>query len=244
MEPPVRLARTAGLLYLAGGGLRRLRPRRAHPGLRARRRRSHDGQRHRARDARPAELRERPGVGDVHGVPGAGAAPAALLRQPPRRRAPCSRWSSPSSGSSASTWFSQLGALLVATESSYAATFGAETVEGLVLLLMELQHHGYLIAQIFFGLWLWPLGRLVLLSGRFPRILGAPAHGGRGGLPRRRGGAVPRVRRSGHRGVVRHRADRPGRRAVDARLPVGQGDPPAAGPRSPADAHADPPARA
>ena len=66
----------------------------------------------------------------------------------------------------------QLGALLVATETSYAATFSPETTEGLVLLLMELQHHGYLIAQIFFGLWLWPLGRLVLMSGRFPRILG------------------------------------------------------------------------
>ncbi len=66
----------------------------------------------------------------------------------------------------------QLGALLVASESSYAATFGSETSEGLVLLLMDLQHHGYLVAQIFFGLWLWPLGRLALLSGRFPRIIG------------------------------------------------------------------------
>jgi hypothetical protein len=32
--------------------------------------------------------------------------------------------------------------------------------------------HGYLIAQIYFGLWLFPLGYLVLKSGFFPRILG------------------------------------------------------------------------
>jgi hypothetical protein len=66
----------------------------------------------------------------------------------------------------------QLGAILVATDPSYAAAFGVEGSEALVLLLLELQHHGYLIAQIFFGLWLFPLGLLAYRSKMFPRLLG------------------------------------------------------------------------
>ena len=63
----------------------------------------------------------------------------------------------------------QLGALLVATDPSYAAAFGGDQGAVLVYLLMDLQHHGYLVAQIFFGLWLFPLGLLAWRSGMFPR---------------------------------------------------------------------------
>jgi hypothetical protein len=66
----------------------------------------------------------------------------------------------------------QLGALLVATDPSYASAFGAEGSDALVLLLLDLQHYGYLIAQIFFGLWLFPLGLLAYRSAMFPRPLG------------------------------------------------------------------------
>lgn len=66
----------------------------------------------------------------------------------------------------------QLGAILVATDPAYAAAFGVQGSEALVLLLLELQHHGYLIAQIFFGLWLFPLGLLAYRSRMFPRLLG------------------------------------------------------------------------
>jgi hypothetical protein len=38
--------------------------------------------------------------------------------------------------------------------------------------LVDLQTHGILIAQIFFGLWLLPLGYLVFKSGYLPRVLG------------------------------------------------------------------------
>jgi hypothetical protein len=41
-----------------------------------------------------------------------------------------------------------------------------------VLLLLDTQHYGFLIAQIFFGLWLVPLGHLAYKSGWFPRALG------------------------------------------------------------------------
>ncbi len=67
----------------------------------------------------------------------------------------------------------QLAALLVATDAAYADALGAQGSDALVLLMLDLQHHGYLIAQIFFGLWLLPLGYLVYESGMFPRALGA-----------------------------------------------------------------------
>ena len=41
----------------------------------------------------------------------------------------------------------------------------------MVLLLLDTQHYGLLIAQIFFGLWLVPLGYLTLKSGWFPKAL-------------------------------------------------------------------------
>jgi len=66
----------------------------------------------------------------------------------------------------------QFAAVLVATDSSYAAAFGAEGSNALVLLLLDMQHYGYLIAQIFFGLWLLPMGYLAYKSGMFPKALG------------------------------------------------------------------------
>ena len=65
-----------------------------------------------------------------------------------------------------------LGALLLATEPAYAAGLSAESIAALVTLLLDLHRHGYHVAQIFFALWLLPLGYLVYRSGLFPRILG------------------------------------------------------------------------
>ncbi len=66
----------------------------------------------------------------------------------------------------------QFAALRVATDASYAAAFGAAGSNALVLLLLDIHHYGYLIAQIFFGLWLVPLGYLAYKSGMFPKALG------------------------------------------------------------------------
>jgi len=41
-----------------------------------------------------------------------------------------------------------------------------------VLLLLDVHHYGFLIAQIFFGLWLVPLGYLAYTSAMFPKALG------------------------------------------------------------------------
>jgi hypothetical protein len=66
----------------------------------------------------------------------------------------------------------QFEALQVATDSSYATALGAAGSNALVLLLLDVQHYGTLSAQVFFGLWLAPLGFLAYRSGLFPRALG------------------------------------------------------------------------
>jgi hypothetical protein len=66
----------------------------------------------------------------------------------------------------------QFAALRVATDGFYALTFGVAGSNALVLLLLDMHNYGYLIAQIFFGLWLAPLGYLAYKSGMFPRALG------------------------------------------------------------------------
>ena len=66
----------------------------------------------------------------------------------------------------------QFEGLQVATNASYAAAFGAAGSNALVLLLLDIQHYGTLAAQVFFGLWLAPLGYLVYKSGMFPKALG------------------------------------------------------------------------
>lgn len=65
-----------------------------------------------------------------------------------------------------------VGALMVATDPTYASAIGAELADALTLLFLNLHSQGFLIAQIFFGLWLLPLGYLVYTSGYFPRVLG------------------------------------------------------------------------
>src|ERR1700736_227878 len=62
--------------------------------------------------------------------------------------------------------------LRVATGGIDLGAFGAAGSSALVLLLLDAQHYGLLIAQIFFGLWLAPLGYLAYRSGWFPRVLG------------------------------------------------------------------------
>jgi hypothetical protein len=76
-----------------------------------------------------------------------------------------------------------IAALLVATEPAYVTAFGAAGSTALALLLLDMHHYGTLIAQIFMGLWLVPLGLLAYRSGLFPRALGvALVVGGAGWL--------------------------------------------------------------
>jgi hypothetical protein len=65
-----------------------------------------------------------------------------------------------------------LAALLVVTENGYASAFGAAGSNALALLLLDIRHYGSLVAEIFMGLWLVPLGLLAYTSRLFPRALG------------------------------------------------------------------------
>jgi len=66
----------------------------------------------------------------------------------------------------------QFAALLLLNGGDYLTPFTPDQVQAMVLLFLNLHTVGYLIAQVFFGLWLLPLGYLVYKSGFMPRILG------------------------------------------------------------------------
>ena len=65
----------------------------------------------------------------------------------------------------------QMGAIVVATNPAYAAGFGVDGSNALVLLFMDLHFFGYLVAQMSW-LWLFALGMLAYRSDLFPRWLG------------------------------------------------------------------------
>ena len=59
-----------------------------------------------------------------------------------------------------------------ATDAAYLAAAGTAGSNTLPMLMLDLQHYGYVIAGIFFGTWLMPLGYLAFKSGMFPQALG------------------------------------------------------------------------
>jgi hypothetical protein len=63
-------------------------------------------------------------------------------------------------------------ALRVATGKLGTVAVGSVGSNALALLLVDTQHYGVFVAQIFFGLWLAPMGYLAYKSGWFPRALG------------------------------------------------------------------------
>jgi hypothetical protein len=65
----------------------------------------------------------------------------------------------------------EFAALRVATGAVDMSALGTGGSNALVLLLLDTQHYGLLVAQIFFGLWLVPLWYLAHKSGWFPKAL-------------------------------------------------------------------------
>ena len=63
-------------------------------------------------------------------------------------------------------------ALRIATGAVNLGSLDPAGSNALALLLVDAQHYGILVAQIFFGLWLMPLGYLAYRSGWFPKALG------------------------------------------------------------------------
>jgi hypothetical protein len=66
----------------------------------------------------------------------------------------------------------QIAALLLASGADYLKAFEPAQLQSLAMIFLNLDKQGSLIAEIFWGLWLLPLGILVFKSGFFPKILG------------------------------------------------------------------------
>ncbi len=66
----------------------------------------------------------------------------------------------------------EFAVLLLSSGADYLTAFTADQLHALVMFFLDLQEHGFKIAWIFYGLWLFPLGYLVFKSGYIPRILG------------------------------------------------------------------------
>jgi len=66
----------------------------------------------------------------------------------------------------------QFVALLLLSGADYLKVFTAEQLQALAYIFLRLHSQGLNIAQIFWGLWLFPMGYLIFKSGFLPRILG------------------------------------------------------------------------
>lgn len=66
----------------------------------------------------------------------------------------------------------QFAALYVLTGADYLSSFEPAQLNELSLLFLDLHSYGYSLNELFFGLWLLPLGYLVYKSEYFPAVLG------------------------------------------------------------------------
>jgi len=67
---------------------------------------------------------------------------------------------------------SEFAALLLLSGADYLSAFQTDQLQALAILFLDLYKNGFMIANIFFGIWLLPLGYLVYKSGFLPKILG------------------------------------------------------------------------
>jgi hypothetical protein len=65
-----------------------------------------------------------------------------------------------------------LAVLLLLSGADYLTAFEADQLHALVMFFLDLYDRGVIIAGVFWGLWLFPLGYLVFKSSFLPRILG------------------------------------------------------------------------
>jgi Domain of unknown function (DUF4386) len=65
-----------------------------------------------------------------------------------------------------------IAALILVRGADFLALFDQAQRNALAMLFLNLHNQGFVIAEIFWGLWLFPLGLLVWRSGFVPRVLG------------------------------------------------------------------------
>ncbi|HTX89594.1 MAG TPA: DUF4386 domain-containing protein [Anaerolineales bacterium] len=62
--------------------------------------------------------------------------------------------------------------VLLLNGSGYLKAFQADQLQALVMFFLDMHKNGFMVAQIFYGAWLFPLGYLVYKSGFLPKFLG------------------------------------------------------------------------
>jgi Domain of unknown function (DUF4386) len=66
----------------------------------------------------------------------------------------------------------QFAALILLSGANFLSAFDPHQLNALLMVFLKLHGNGFLIAEIFWGLWLFPFGALVYKSGFLPRLLG------------------------------------------------------------------------
>jgi hypothetical protein len=65
-----------------------------------------------------------------------------------------------------------IAALVLVSGANFLSVFDKGQLDALAYLFVRLHSQGFVVAQIFWGLWLFPFGILVIRSGFIPRFLG------------------------------------------------------------------------
>lgn len=70
------------------------------------------------------------------------------------------------------TILNEIAPLYILNGNDYLSTFTSGQRQSLAMLFYNLYQHGYMIGQVFFALWVLPLGALIYKSRFIPKILG------------------------------------------------------------------------
>jgi hypothetical protein len=65
-----------------------------------------------------------------------------------------------------------IAALILLSGADFLSVFETRQLDALAYVFVRLHGQGFVVAQIFWGLWLFPFGILVIRSGFIPRFLG------------------------------------------------------------------------
>jgi hypothetical protein len=65
-----------------------------------------------------------------------------------------------------------IAALILVRGADFLSVFEKPQRDALAMLFLNLHHYGFVVAEMFWGLWLFPLGLLVYRSRFLPRVLG------------------------------------------------------------------------
>ena len=66
----------------------------------------------------------------------------------------------------------EIAALILVSGADFLSVFDKPQLDALAYLFLRLHSRGLIVAAIFWGLWLFPFGMLVIRSGFIPRVLG------------------------------------------------------------------------